>query len=1064
MAGAGFLLAHAGLAYGASTFSPTSGCTQTGDTISCSGDLSAGVSVLNSAPETVSTLNVATPINVPWISFVSDGVIVITSDAAITTQGAGLKSIYAVSTNGPAGADVVVTQTGNITSEAEGIFAQRHGAAGNVTVTQTGDITAQGSGIFANTFGGVGNVSVTQTGNISSDFGGIDAWAGGGDSGVTQTGNITVQGNDAFGIFARADAGSSTGAGTATVVQSGDIRTSGTNAFGVKASSAAPSGSVSTVTITQNGDIATLGDGAFGLYALSEGQSTSSGDVSVTQSGDITTVGAGAYGIQAQSKVMQRDAAGAVTVTQHGNITTRGADAYGIQASGAVDDGVSTDVTVTQSGNITTRGDRASGIIASSASGSPTMRSGDVTVTQTGDIIATGDNANGISATAHSTHSDSGNVTVTQTGNIASKDSGIFAWSERNSGRVTVTQSGSITTDGDGIYAWSGGGDVTVSQSGRIVAGSNGIRAHNDPATGTGATTIYLKDSIIQGGASDAGVFIESPKPATLNTSGVTTISALSGTAVLSLGGDDAFNNSGVLTTIGAVDLGTGTNFFNNMAGATFNSGSVVNLGVGNQFSNSGVLSPGGSNAIAATSITGNFVQTPGGELLADVNLGTGTGDLTSITGSAALSGNVRAEATTLAVGPQQITILSAAGGTSDNGLGVIASPVLNARLIFPNPNDVVLATNLDFTPATGLNRNQTHLADYFNLATAEGSGALDPLLMSLVNGPVDMAEYRHALNQLLPDVFLNSGTAALLSSTEFSNDLFSCHSAGTGAAFIRQGECVWVRPKGRKLEFDGTTQNIGYDDRATGLSAGTQFRFAPDWFANVAIGYERGTTETESGADSDSDRYQAGLSVKYQTGPWLLAGAVSGGVAQFETTRTIAFPDFAPTFAHSEHDVGFVTGQLHAAYLSDFGAWYAKPTVDARLTYLDRDGVRESGGGTANLWVDGSNETYVSISPAVEFGTEYAVDPDTTMKPFIKAGITYIANNNSRLTAGFVDAPSSIGSFTTASDLDDLFADIEAGVQIFKDNGTSLSFGYKGMVSDQSRQNGLFAKGTMNY
>ena len=1161
LAGAGFLFIQFEPVRAAVTFTPLSGCTRTGDTITCTGDLSSGVAVDNSAPDTVSTLilSSSTPISVTGlagISFQSDGVIFITSDAVITSQtdsgiyasgttsgdvtvrqtgnitalgslDSGIQVISSVA--GFAAGNVTVTQIGDITAAQGGAIAAAsvaggtNGTGGDVTVTQTGNIASQGVGIWATsgaggTNGTGGDVTVTQTGNIASQDYGIEAFSVGGDNGtagqvtVTQSGNIETQTDDAFGIAAYShilpnDHGV---AGDVTVAQSGNITTQGEDAYGIQAYSTTFDGRAGNVAVTQAGVVTTHGDDAYGIKASSASTHGTAGNVAVTQTGDINTTGTDSFGINASS--VDDVVGGDVTVTQTGNITTQGHGAYGIFASsqGEMDGG---DVTVTQTGNITTQGHGAYGIqafstvdhLSHSISGAP----GNVTVTQRGNINVQG--GDGIYAWSEVWQGAAGNVTVTQTGDITTPENGAsgiqaFSKAEDNAGQVTVTQTGDITAQGgggilvtssatdsngtandvtvtqtgnitslnDGIRAESSGGSngaaghVTVTQSGEIAAGGHGISAIIYGQAGTGSIVVNLTDSTIQGGAStNAGVSIENLTSATgtLNSYGVTTISALSGTAVSATDGDDTINNFGVLTTVGTVDLGAGTNFINNMAGATYNSGTAINLGAGNLFTNDGALSPGGSNTIATTSITGNFVQTSSGQLLTDINLAAGTSDLTTVTGTASLAGNVRVRSTDFALGQQQVTIFSAAAGTTDNGLGLISSPALHTSLLFPNANDVAVVAYIDFMPAGwGLNHNQTDLANYLNRAAAAGSPGLNSLLLALVNGPANMTEYRSALNQLLPAVFLNSETTSILSSAEFSNDLFSCNIAGTGNAFIRQDECVWVRPKSRRFDFDGTSQNIGFDDRATGLSAGAQFRFAPNWFATVALGYERGDTETSTGAKSESDHYQAGLGLKYQTGSWLFAGAVSGGIAQFETMRTIAFPEFAGAVAQSDPDIRFVTGQLRAAYLSDFGSWYAKPLADMRLTYLDRDAVTETGGGQANLWVSGASETYFSISPAVEFGTEYAIGSGTAMKPFLKTGVTYIADTHSSLTAGFVGAAPGVTGFTIDSDMDDLYADIEAGVQIFTQDGSSLSFGYKEMISEDTRQNSVFAKGTMKF
>jgi len=195
-----------------------------------------------------------------------------------------------------------------------------------------------------------------------------------------------------------------------------------------------------------------------------------------------------------------------------------------------------------------------------------------------------------------------------------------------------------------------------------------------------------------------------------------------------------------------------------------------------------------------------------------------------------------------------------------------------------------------------------------------------------------------------------------------------------------------------------------------------------------------------------------------------LLAAALSGGYAQFVTDRTISFSGFNTAVAESKNDIAFISSQLQAAYLKTYGNWYVKPSVALGLTYLDREGLTETGGGSAILNVDGSHDTTFFISPKVEFGTNYSIDSDTTMRPFIKLGMTYFASNKHRMTSSFVSAPAGTGSFTTTSEFDDVFADIEAGTSIFKTDGTTLSLGYKGKFSDNTKQHGIYAKGRVKF
>ena len=90
--------------------------------------------------------------------------------------------------------------------------------------------------------------------------------------------------------------------------------------------------------------------------------------------------------------------------------------------------------------------------------------------------------------------------------------------------------------------------------------------------------------------------------------------------AVNAGGGNDTVHNYGTIT--GNVDLGSGTNAFNNRAGGIFNSGATVILGAGNALTNAGTLCAGRHRrARDHRCCTGNLVQTGTGTFAVDLNL-----------------------------------------------------------------------------------------------------------------------------------------------------------------------------------------------------------------------------------------------------------------------------------------------------------------------------------------------------------------------------------------------------------------------------------------------------------
>ena len=299
-----------------------------------------------------------------------------------------------------------------------------------------------------------------------------------------------------------------------------------------------------------------------------------------------------------------------------------------------------------------------------------------------------------------------------------------------------------------------------------------------------------------------------------------------------------------------------------------------------------------------------------------------------------------------------QFTILSATGGTTDNGLGLSASPALNAFLTYPNANDVVLNVSVDFF-VDGLNRNERALANYLNGAWVAGAGGLSPVLTGLLNVG-DFAEYRHALDQLLPEIYSDEQIAALFSHLAFANNLLSCRVNGTDAAsIIQEGQCLWAGANAGFLDTGSTFQLLGFTESAGRFAAGAQVAIAPEWRLGFGAGYQSSTLETATNASAEGEAGQAGVSLKYNPGRFLLAGVISGGRSWYDTKRPMAFGGFAAT-AQGDAEIDVLNGGLRLAYVFGSPQLYFKPVMDAAATRVDLHGLTETGGGAANLAVRG--------------------------------------------------------------------------------------------------------------
>jgi uncharacterized protein with beta-barrel porin domain len=825
------------------------------------------------------------------------GTVTITSTGNIATAGNTAIGIYARGTSA-----VTVSSTGNIATGgafANGIYARNIGTGtGAVTVTSTGNITTLGAAGIAAYSHSAGNVTVTSTGNITAGSG-IDAFTlGTGAVTVTSTGNITTASN---GIFVR---GIYAGAGAVTVTSIGNITTTGNAAYGISATAAG----LGAVTVTSTGNITTAGGNGYGINALGGGA------VTVTSTGNITTTGTQGAGIRVSQN---GNAAGALTVTSTGNITTRGDDAFGIRVSQSSHDTGA--VTVTSTGNITTAGTVAGGIQAIGYAA--------ITVTSTGNISTAGTGAIGIAAFSQGT----GAVSVASIGNITAQGSGVTGIQAIGLNAVTLTSTGNITLLGNnstGLFAFGeGSGAVTVTSTGNVSAtGSNSTAIHGE--SNSGPIAIIIKSGTVTGGSgTGAGVDLVRGTNNTLTNMG--TVTALSGLAITGDTGNNTVNNFG--TVIGNVILGTGANAFNNMAGGVFNSGATVNLGAGNTLTNAGTLSPGGAGVIQTTALTGNLVQSATGRLLTDINVAGGPSDRINVSGTANLAGAVQLQVSNLSFAPWQATVLSATGGTTNNGLTLVASPVLQEQLVFPNATDVVVkSAGLNFA-LPGLNANQTALGNALNGAGQSG-GLGGPIFGVLLN-TTSLSGYGLALNQLTGEAATGTQQATFNAMNNFMGTMLDPFNRGTASTpgsgasgYAAEGDAsayasdgrkrtaaerdayamftkaplaktwdphwsVWAAGFGGSQTTDGNAAvgSNGSTSHIAGTAVGADYYFSPNTIAGFALAGGGTSYTVGNGLGSGrSDLFQAGAFVRHTVGAAYISGALAYGWQDITTNRTV--------------------------------------------------------------------------------------------------------------------------------------------------------------------------------
>lgn len=756
------------------------------------------------------------------------------------------------------------------------------------------------------------------------------------------------------------------------------------------------------------GSLTTVGNDAFGIFTATQS------DIYINMDGRISTAGIGSMGITAQTS------GGSGIVNVAGSITTTNIDAVGIFVEAANVAFVNSDTV------ISTRGDNAQGIFVSGQQGAGAI--------STGNITTAGDDSAGI-------------------------------WAVATSGDVAVANSGSIITTGDssdGMYAFAATGMAAAVNTGTIAAtgpGSAGIFVSGD------AGAIVLNSGSIVGGPCCAAVMMDSAAEAQLINFG--TITAGDGGYAIDVFSPAAsIQNFGTITgDITMSDGGAPVGAISNLAGGVLNTANMVMAATLN---NDGTIAPGGRGNIQTTLVGGDLVQTTTGVYAVDLDPNATGGPLTTndalgVTGSAVLAGKVEARFISVPLAAAQtFTILSALGGLTDDGLGLIASPVARAALEFVGDN-LLLSYSIDFADVGVLNPNQRAIARNLQSVFQAGSGGVAPVLLGLLNtGDIDA--YRNALDQLSPELYTDAQIATLYANLAFANSMLSCRVNGSDtASIIREGQCLWAGASARFLNSSTTRDQIGYQETAGLFTAGVQVALNDVWRLGFAGGFQQSSSSSATNATSDGMLGQAGVALKYNPGSLLLAATLSGGGASYDTTRPMAFGGFAAT-AEGTADYGFINGGVRAAYVFGSPDLFWKPILDMNLTHIALDGFTENGGGGAGLTVHSASQTVFSIAPTVEVGSEFWLSNGTLVRPLVRGGAIWYSDDDFALSAGFTQAPAGVGPFTIMTRQDQAMGIVGAGLEVINADNDTLRINYDAQLGEATQIHSIGIRGSASF
>jgi len=944
----------------------------------------------------------------------SGGAVTVTNSAALSTLGNGSHGIFAQSVGGGGGLgghaqaenqhgvlddDVFKPSAKAAQAEEEGesinptialTIGGNAGAGSNggvVSVSNTASITTGGTGsaaIFAQSVGGGGGAGSDQ-GNEE----GVDpqGWLAEAADDSYQNLEITLGGNG----------GGASSGGTVSVTHSGGkLLTNYDGSVGIFAQSVGGGG----------GQAGAAGTGAQGSIALggTGAAGGNGGEVDVTfSSGSIETHGAGitpSFGIFAQSVGGGGGTGGMGQLSNWLDFGTKLA-LSGKPGSGGNGGAVNVQFT---GGSIQTSADGAVGIFAQSVGGGGGVQGG-VQLPDAGHPVTLKTGSSGAAGSG-------GAVSVAVGGDIhTSGDAahGVFAQSlgTDGSGLVSVNVSGNIQADGrgaHGIYAQSyykgyGGVGITI-QKGAMVSGGG---ASPDATVANDGAGIVVKNA--------------SDNPNAITNAG--TISSASGNAIVFVdSGDVGVQNSGTITgNICNASTSTGANSctpatpaaqaavampdvsstssasnsdssitLRNLSGGVINAGSVLDVA---QLDNQGTLVVAGAGAVGTTRVSGDLTQGQGGVLAIDLVPGkTGAdvrADRLEVGGHAELAGKLAvqlAEDWKPVLGVQNVELVRADGGVSvaPGALSVTPSAVARYHLAQPTDGSLHLGYDIHFANNAILaqtNDNQNALAG--NIHALYSAGELSSKFANALIAIADTHAYAEVMNSLSPEVAIDNQIGSLLSSVRFGNMLFNCAEPTKEGRFMQQGQCGWMQVQTQRLNQAAVSDNLGFNERSWQLSGGGQIDLGADWRLGAALAYEnRRLDVNDVQANSDGYQVQGGVYLTRRLGAAEFSGSLSLGSGDFDLDRTL----WTGAQTTASQGMWLASTQLRAAYLIEQDNWYIKPRISLGVDYLSFDGFNESGSSVQQLNVAGSNNTYVNVQPAVEFGSEIKTDDGTLIRP----------------------------------------------------------------------------------
>ncbi len=969
------------------------------------------------------------------------GLVTIDNDGTIVTGGAGSSGILAQSIGGGGGRSAEIFGGGG------NVLTGELGGSGQVKMGADG-ATGAGGDITITSRGGIATSKVLSHGVVAqsiSNGGGAHVFV------LPQTAQTVLA--PQYSLGAVSGSGTSHG-GTVKADIAGSITTKGAASFGVLAQSIGNGGGYAAAA-AGNGFLDVASTVTLGASGGAKGDGGKV-DVTLASGGSITTQGRNAIGILAQS-IGGGGGLAALTAAP-GLVKLANPSNPAAGAGGYVD--------VAINGLVQTSGDGAIGVLAQSIGGGGGL-AGDMASASYGlglikdggtggtgaggrvviDVIGVGDASQARGVITHGANAPA-----------------ILAMSLADGG--VLTDHGLMARKASGIGAAASAIDITVDKVATVAAygmNSPGIHAISRAGGTTGVsggdiTVTIGSGSTVQGGGSAGGAAIvtDTTGKTTITNSG--TITSRGGVAIVTSGTANV-TNARSRTINGDIRLAVDTprapasTFLNN---GDFSPGTTIFLG-----GNGSILTNSGYMDLTApvygqydtTRLTGQFVQTADGTTIFGLDFKAGKNDVLSVSGATQFGGEIdfdtqnplKGRSLTIAHFDQGAQSFTAKTGDL-NGL-----PITYALQLSPDRRDLSVSAQGNFAnAASAFASDKAHIGGYLQAAWDSGNEGAAPLFTHFARLK-DAAGYAGMLGGMANDASHSRQAAQAHHAYSFFNSLMSCPYFVDSGTRRNEGECVWGRVTGNRVDRDGTRDDSGYRSLMSTYQIGAQKQIAPDWFLGGSLSYMTGDTKSDGGTVSaTSHTVSGGLALKRQLGPWLFAAGLRAGYEDTDVARRVILPGFAG-LARSSPQFLHLGARLRAAYEFAFPNWYLRPFADLDISYVHQQAYRESGAGLFDLAALSTSRTSVMVTPGLEIGGRIDLGNEITLRPYAIAGVSFLANGGWTARMHLAEfAGSGIAPFRMTTGAPKTYGNLTAGLELQAKNGFELRAEYSLRAADR--------------